>query len=422
MYDINLEKTILSHCLGDPSELGKILEILKPTDFYEKSHGDLWDKIGKGYAEGSIDTIKLMKGNHGQLVMDLVREAVFLDDDKSMQICETLKDLSQRRQVHTKCQAMLRECQNYENNFTSILSRFSDSLLDDCASGGSLVPLEKYSLEFVKKVELAAKGEIVGFPTGIQAFDRKFGGLHNGLYVMAGRPGMGKSALAFCIARNGGEQGRTTAVFSMEMEGSELYGRELSYRSGISGDRFLDGSLTKNEHLIWQKKLAEIKKLPIYIDESTSQRISQIKTKCMAFKKSKGLDLVIVDNAQIIGGDNRQSIREIVSQTSRGLKNLSKDLKIPVILISHMSRDIERRESKEPMLADLKESGSLEQDANGVIFLHRPGIYDNGETPLSKGKIILAKMRGHRTGAIWAKFDGPTTNWSDWDDAEDFLA
>jgi replicative DNA helicase len=303
---------------------------------------------------------------------------------------------------------------------------------------------------------LNSGGHLSGLTTGLEALNGKIGGLHKSdLVIVAGRPGMGKSSLATNMAFAAAQRflrdqedgietaksaGAPVALFSLEMSADQLATRVLAEQSGITSENLRMGRITQHEFRDLARAAAELQSLPLYIDDTPGLTIAALRTRARRLKRQKGIGMVIVDYLQLLQGTGRSSnenrVQEI-SEISRGLKTLAKELDVPVIGLSQLSRQVEQREDKRPQLSDLRESGSIEQDADIVLFIYREDYYLKAVEPdfplpeevdkqakyeawkekydpvAGRAEIIVAKQRHGSTGIVRVRFDGRTTKFSD---------
>jgi replicative DNA helicase len=307
----------------------------------------------------------------------------------------------------------------------------------------------KEALEMAERA-LNSGGHLSGFTTGLESLNSKIGGLHKSdLVIVAGRPGMGKSSLATNIAfsaaqrllrdqEDGIEPGKSAgtpvALFSLEMSADQLATRILAEQSGISSENLRMGRISQQEFRQLARAAAELQSLPLYIDDTPGLTIAALRTRARRLKRQKGIGMVIIDYLQLLqgsgkgsAGDNR--VQEI-SEISRGLKQLAKELDVPVVALSQLSRAVEQREDKRPQLSDLRESGSIEQDADIVLFIYREDYYLAAKQPgddhpdfaawqeemaraYGRAEVIVAKQRHGSTGKVRLKFDSRITKFSD---------
>ena len=296
---------------------------------------------------------------------------------------------------------------------------------------------------------LNSGGHLSGYTTGLESLNTKMGGLHKSdLIVAAGRPGMGKSALgtnmAVAAARRfvrdiaeglepSESAGAPAVIFSLEMSADQLATRILAEESGITSENLRTGRISQQEFRELARAAAELEGLPLYIDDTPALTIAALRTRARRLKRQKGIGLVVVDYLQLLQGSGRNSndnrVQEI-SEISRGLKQLAKELDVPVIALAQLSRAVEQREDKRPQLSDLRESGSIEQDADIVLFIYREDYYLAAKQPpedhpdfaewqeqmgraYGRAEVIVAKQRHGATGKVHLKFDSRITKFSD---------
>jgi replicative DNA helicase len=307
---------------------------------------------------------------------------------------------------------------------------------------------------------LNSGGHLSGITTGLDSVNGRIGGLHRSdLIILAGRPGMGKTALATNIAFNAAQRlvrdkedgidpaksvGAGVAFFSLEMSADQLATRILSEQSGISSENLRMGKISQQDFRNLARAAGELETLPLYIDDTPGLTIAALRTRARRLKRRHGIDLIVVDYLQLLQGSTKASgdgrVQEI-SEISRGLKTLAKELHVPVIALSQLSRAVEQREDKRPQLSDLRESGSIEQDADIVLFVYREEYYVNAKEPkrpdanstadvhaahdrwmaeasevFGLSELIIAKQRHGATGKVKLKFEAKITRFSDYAD------
>lgn len=259
-----------------------------------------------------------------------------------------------------------------------------------------------------------SKGEVTGIASGFVDLDRLTAGFHeNQLIIVAARPAMGKTVFALNIAVNAALAGKSVAIFNLEMDAVQLANRMLSSVGQIEGRKFLSGNFNNNDWTRLNEAMSQLENANIFINDMTESTIGAIRSKCRRLASSEtGLDLVIVDYLQLIsGGKNYGTNRQQeVSDISRALKLLAVELHIPIIALAQLSRSVEQREDKRPIMSDLRESGSIEQDADIVSFLYRDSYYKKGttESGASISELIIGKHRNGRTDTIKLIFKGDT--------------
>lgn len=270
-----------------------------------------------------------------------------------------------------------------------------------------------------------------GLSTGLADLDRRMGGLQNSdLIILAARPAIGKTSLAVNIARHLADQGRPVAFFSLEMSGDQLATRVLSEMAGVPSADLRRGSVSDDSFDRVIAATRQLQTLPVYIDATGGLTIAQIAMRARRLKRTKGIQAVFVDYLQIMGASGKRGRVEEVTEMTVGLKALAKELDVPVVALSQLSRQVEGREDKRPRLADLRESGSIEQDADVVLFIYRDEYYlvqakpkegsaemfdwqAQMEAARGKAELIIAKQRHGPTGTVDVQFDAATTHFSD---------
>ena len=252
-------------------------------------------------------------------------------------------------------------------------------------------------------------GALIGVPTGFGELDSLLNGLQPGQLVMiAARPGMGKSTIGLDFARAASIKNKmTSAIFSLEMARNEIVMRLLSAESSIALQSMRAGKMSDTDWQRLARKMSAISDSPLFIDDSPNLTISEIRAKCRRLKQKHDLKLVIVDYLQLMSsGKKVESRQQEVSEFSRSLKLLAKELEVPVIAISQLNRSPEQRQDKRPMLSDLRESGSLEQDSDVVMLIHREDAYDRESPRASEADLIVAKHRNGPTATVTVSFQG----------------
>ncbi len=306
---------------------------------------------------------------------------------------------------------------------------------------------------------LHRKGDLAGITTGFESINRKIGGLHKSdLLIIAGRPAMGKTALATNIAFNAAKaykhdkdlgvpleenKGAVVGFFSLEMSSDQLASRILAEQAGLSSQNMRQGKLNQDQFNNLSRVAIELEELPLFIDDTPGLTIGALRTRARRLQRQHGLGLVIVDYLQLLRGTGTKGrgienrVQE-VSEITRGLKGLAKELSIPVVALSQLSRAIESRENKRPLLSDLRESGTIEQDADMVTFVYRPEYYHDqqqpdpgtaehlqwqaeGEKLFGMAEFIIGKQRHGPTGIIELKFEAEITKFSDLPVSDDYL-
>jgi replicative DNA helicase len=267
-----------------------------------------------------------------------------------------------------------------------------------------LAPIQEIIRNYYDRIEYlyAHRGEPLGVPTGYVDLDRLLGGMQRSDFIIvAARPSVGKTALCLSFARNAARHGQHVAIFSLEMSGEQIVQRLVSAETGIDSQRLRLGNLREDEWPLFVQATGKLADHPIFIDDTPSISALQLRTKARRLHAEHGIDLIIVDYLQLMTGESRSENRvQEVSFISRSLKALARELDLPVVAASQLSRAVEQRTDKRPVLADLRDSGSLEQDADVVMFIYRDELYHPETEKQHIADIIVSKHRNGPTGAI----------------------
>ncbi len=268
-----------------------------------------------------------------------------------------------------------------------------------------LVPLDQVASEYYDMIQYLYEhqDEPLGIPSGFNDLDALLGGFQKGdLIIAAGRPGMGKTSFLLSLALNAVRRShQKVAIFSMEMSRDQIIQRFVASETGIDTQRLRLGRLTEEEWTRFTLSIANLSELGVYIDDTPALSAVQLRTKCRRLQAEYGLGLVMIDYLQLMNSGSRTENRvQEISTISRGLKELARELKVPVLAASQLSREVERRQDKHPVLADLRESGSIEQDADVVMFLYRDEVYNEDTEYPNMAEIIISKHRNGPIGAV----------------------
>lgn len=460
-HNLEAEQGLLGALLVDNRAYEKIGDFLREVHFFMPAHGRIYEAIVKMIDRGQNASPVTLK-NYFEKDEDLseVGGAEYLADLAANVISvvniedygRTIYDSHMRRELIALGEEVVNESflHNIDSSAQDTVERAEARLYELAESGevkGNFVTLRDSVLVSIEHAERAfkTKGNVTGVTTGLKDMDAKLGGLHESdLLILAGRPSMGKTALAVNIAYNaarryaetGGEEGAIVGFFSLEMSADQLATRILSDRSGISGDAIRKGNIKQEDFRKFVEASQELSQVPIHIDDTPALSISAVRTRARRLKRQHGLGLLIVDYLQLLRGtgskqgmDNR--VQE-VAEITRGLKAIAKELQIPVLALSQLSRQVEQREDKRPQLSDLRESGSIEQDADVVMFVYREEYYlsrtepepgtekhmtwqESMEKAHNIGECIVAKARHGPIGAVKMYFNPDLTRFSDLD-------
>jgi len=434
-HNIEAEQAILGGVLINNDSMNQIMDILSADDFYREAHMSIFEGMVYLYNHGEpIDIITLSRFLTKKNLLERIGGSDYLTSiveavSTSAGIAyhaQIIKDLSVRRKLISQCSTISEACFQEWEETEGLLELAEQSIFDiaeDQIREG-LDSLEQVIKDSFKKLESAAAfdGFVTGVPTDFKDFDRLTAGLQpSDLIIIAGRPSMGKTALALNIGYNAAKRtGKAVAIFSLEMSKQQLGIRMLGFEASIDATKLRTGFLRDKEWERLTDSANRLTELPIFIDDSSAISVLEMKAKCRRLKKSHDLALVIVDYLQLIQGRRSAESRQIeISEVSRMLKALAKDLNVPVMALSQLNRKVEDRPNKRPQLADLRESGAIEQDADVIAFIYRDEVYHpDSEENRNIAEIILAKQRNGPTGYFKLTFRKELTAFGDYTEDE----
>ena len=419
---LDLEEAVLGAMLIDEKGVNEVIDILSPEVFYKKSHQLIFESIQRLFRESEpIDLLTVsadLKKNKNFEVIggDFYLIGLSQKVSSSAHIEYHSRIIQQKfiqRKLITISNEIISKSYNESTDVIDLLDEAESKLYDIAQNNikGSSETAQNLVIQAKNRIEEISKQEgLSGISTGFEKLDRLTSGWQpSDLIIVAARPGMGKTALALSMARNVSVQKKIpVAFFSLEMSSVQLITRLISSETGLSSDKLRTGKLADHE---WQQlniKVSDLESAPLYIDDSAALTIFELRAKARRLASSHDIKLIIIDYLQLmnLGSSNKAGNREQeISTISRNLKALAKELNIPVIALSQLSRAVETRGgTKRPILSDLRESGAIEQDADIVSFLYRPEYYgitewdDDMKTPSEgQGEFIVAK---HRNGAL----------------------
>ncbi|MAR64022.1 MAG: replicative DNA helicase [Rickettsiales bacterium] len=398
--NLGAEQALLGAIISNNLALEKVENFLEPEHFSSKINGLIFKTLKKLISNDQVadlNTLKIFLENDDDFIDNGGMSYLLKISENSISIInskqygELIYDLFIRRKLINLGTNLINE--SYENfeeqDSNEIIENIESNLFNLTNEGETQKGPKQFDNILEDTIEYAEKAfkkseDVVGLKTGLNDFDKKIGGLHKSdLIIVAGRPSMGKTAFATNIASNICNNKKSTKktnvlFFSLEMSSEQLATRILSEISKISSEGIRTGNLSKNEFEKLIKSSENLKDLSLFIDDSPALTISSIRTRSRRLKRKQGLDLIIIDYLQLLSGESRNlndnRVKEI-SDITRGLKAIAKELNIPIVALSQLSRKVEDREEKRPQLADLRESGSIEQDADLVVFLYREEYY-----------------------------------------------
>lgn len=425
--NIDAEEAILGAVLTNPISLTKILDLIKPESFYKPANKFIYEAILHLFSKNqAIDIVTVSERLNEIDKLELIGGRAYIND-LALNVVTTANIEYYAKIVQEK--AIKRELINagseivemaYDNFTTEATLDNAEKLIFNIAQKKTttdLVPVKELVLTSYEKIEYRYnhRDELIGVPTGFYDLDMITSGLQKSdLIILAARPSMGKTAFALNIAQNVAlKANKAVAIFSLEMPKEQLVQRMLCSEAEVDSQRLKTGNMQAKD---WEKLTTTMNLFadaPIYIDDAAGATVMDVRAKCRRLAmEEKELGLVVIDYLQLMEGSSsgKDDRNQQISGISRGLKTLARELGVPVIALSQLSRAVEQRTDKRPMLSDLRESGAIEQDADIVMFIYRDEYY-NKEDSENKGKaeVIIAKHRNGSVGSIQLLFQGSIT-------------
>ncbi len=435
----DFEESVLGVCLQIGGSMDEVIDILNADCFYLESHQHIWKALTELYRNNEpIDYLSVKRKLEKANTYDKVGGVVYLTELTSKVASASNLEYHARIIVEQYLRRELmkishKTIQNAMDDGNDVFDAYAQAVsnIEGLLSGvmkyeaksiGSIHQKNLVESKYVAKHKIAS-----GVPTGYRNLDNFINGWQKtDLIILAGRPAMGKSicGLSFCL-NPALKENIPTALFSLEMSNEQLVGRAESNLSYIESSRIIKKQLTEAEIDLLEQRCKDLNTAPIYIDDSPSLTLLDLKGKARKLVKDKGVQMIVIDYLQLMTAEGKKNSNreQEVSQISRGLKALAKELKIPIIALSQLNRLVENRSEKRPTLADLRESGSIEQDADMVMFCYRPEYYEitqyeiGGETLSTDGLMILivAKHRAGSLGELRFGFNGELTKLENYD-------
>ncbi len=433
-HDLDAERSVLASILLDNDVCPTALELLKPEDFFRPSHRQIFDVMRELSEQGRpIDptTLATVLRQRNQLdsVGGIPGISALLDayalPSNLEAYAQTVKDKALLRRALEVCQEGIEACRRGDKAASAILDDLERDIFEvgEARIRGGFVPVAEVARSQLHQVEAAYESShrLIGLATGFTDFDRLTNGLQaSDLIIVAARPSAGKTAFCLNIAQHAAvAEGKCVGIFSLEMSKESLVMRLLCAEARVDSQRMRSGYLSREEWKRLADALAVLTPARIFIDDTPGISVAEMRAKARRLKSQHGLDLLIVDYLQLVRGRGRAENRQTeVSQISRDLKGLAKELHVPLIALSQLSRASETRADHRPLLSDLRESGSIEQDADVVAFIFREEMYNPTEDNAGRAELIVAKQRNGPTGTVYLTFIKSCTRFDNlWEEA-----
>ncbi|MBS4177629.1 replicative DNA helicase [Lederbergia citrea] len=419
--NIEAEQAVIGAIFLEPSALILASEILIPEDFYRSSHQKIFDCMLKLSETGkAVDLITVTEELAAAKLLEDVGGVSYLSEIAvSVPTAANIGYYARIVEEKSLLRRLIRTATNIatdgysrEDEVDALLSEAEKQIMEVAQrkNAGAFHNIKDVLVRTYDNIELLhhQKGDVTGIPTGFTELDKMTAGFQrNDLIIVAARPSVGKTAFALNIAQNvGTKTGENIAIFSLEMGAEQLVMRMLCAEGNINAQNLRTGALTDED---WRKltmAMGSLSNSGIYIDDTPGVRIGEIRSKCRRLKQEHGLGMILIDYLQLIQGNGRsgENRQQEVSEISRSLKALARELEVPVIALSQLSRGVEQRQDKRPMMSDIRESGSIEQDADIVAFLYRDDYYDQESENKNIIEIIIAKQRNGPVGTVSLAF------------------
>lgn len=410
------EQSVIGSMIMDRDAIMAATEIINGTDFYDQQYMILFETMIELSNEGKpVDLITLQDRLKEKDVPAQVSSLEFIRDlvaavPTSANIryyAQIVRDKSVLRKLIKSAEETANDCYLDKDNLDSIIEKAEKSVFNIVQNRGSkeFTDIKDVVLRSIDSIEAAAKnqGSVTGVATGFYDLDYKTAGLQpSDLILIAARPSMGKTALALNIAEYVAlKTNVTTAIFSLEMSQDQLVKRILSMNSKVDSQAIRTGNLSNDDWTSLMESARIIGNSNLVIDDTSAISVSEMRSKCRKLKIEKNLGLIIIDYLQLMSGSKRsESRQQEISEISRSLKSLAREINVPVVALSQLSRAVESRPDKRPMLSDLRESGAIEQDADVVMFIYRDDYYNHDTEEPGVSEIIIGKQRNGPVGTV----------------------
>lgn len=427
-HNIEAEQSVLGSMMMDTDAVAVAVERLKKSDFYNPKHREIFECIKELYTENSpIDLVTIKNKMTEKDILEKIGGVDYLTEiievvptsTRVKHYSKIVEEKSLLRKIIKSSREVMGLSFEQKESIEDILDKAEKNVFDILQNRNSedFAEMQDVLMESFEQIEKIynSDGSVTGISTGFTELDYKTTGLQDADFVLiAARPSMGKTALALNIAQHAAlKENTSTAIFSLEMSKGQLINRMLCTEAMVDAQRVRTGNLRQTDWKKLTKAMGPLSKAPIYIDDTPGITPSEIRAKARKLKLEKGLDLILIDYLQLMnGGGNNESRQQEISKISRQLKAIARELEVPVVALSQLSRACESRADHRPMLSDLRESGAIEQDADVVMFLYRDEYYNPDTEKKNQGEVIIAKQRNGPTGTIELAWLGQYTKFA----------
>lgn len=420
--NIEAEQSVLGSILLENSAVNRVMEILSASDFYSEAHRKIFNMIyDLSERSDPVDLITLSNALKDKNLLDSVGGTAYLASlvdnvpsaANAANYAKIVKEKAILRGLITSATEIIDSCYETSSEVDDILDKAEHSIFEISENKvrQDYFPIRDIVKDSFRSIEdLYSRQQLItGVPTGFEKIDDLTAGLQKSeLIIIAGRPSMGKTAFALNIALHAAMEGQIpTAVFSLEMSKEQLAFRLLSSEARVDSQRLRKGFLGETDWPKLTMAAGRLSEAPLYIDDTAAITVLEMKAKSRRLKADRGLGLIVVDYIQLMRSSYRNESREReISDISRSLKALAKELNVPVVALSQLNRQVESRTNRRPQMADLRESGAIEQDADVIAFIYRDEVYNKSDDNIDKGiaEIIVAKQRNGPTDTVKLAF------------------
>ena len=428
-HSVESEQSILGSIILDKDAIITVAETINPSDFYKEAHKIIYESmLSLNSNNEPIDLITLIEELRKEGHLDNIGGISYLTSLSTIvpttsnvkYYANIVKEKSVMRQLIKASNEIINLGYDASTDVQEILNKAEKSIFDISQekSGDDIQPINAVLQDTFDMIEklCTEKKEVTGITTGFKDLNKKINGLQRtDLILLAARPAMGKTAFSLNLVQNAALKGdASVAVFSLELSKEQLVQRMLSAQSNVELSKIKTGTLGESDWPRIIDGMAVLSEAKIFIDDTPGIKISEIRSKCRRLKMEKGLDLILIDYLQLMEGEGKNENRQQeIAKISRSLKILAKELDCPVVALSQLSRSPELRKDHRPILSDLRESGSIEQDADIVMFLYRDEYYHDDSEKKNIGEVIVAKNRHGETGNVELVWFGQVQKFAD---------
>ncbi len=430
-HNMEAEQSVLGCMLLDKESVATATDFLDSDDFYADAHKEIFDSMVEIYDRGEpVDLVTVTEQLRQRGTLEAVGGVAYLSD-LSMAVPSTanikyyvdiVEEKAILRRLIAACNEIIKQSYEAREEIDLIIDHAEKSIfqITQRNTASDFEPIKTVLLDTYAKIEELSKnkGKIIGVPTGFHDFDQKTSGLQPSDFILvAGRPSMGKTSFVLNIAQYAAIRANVpVAIFSLEMSKDQLVQRMLSAEANVELQKIRTGDLSEEDWIKLVEAAGPLSQAPIYIDDTPGISVMEMRSKARRLKLEKGLGMIIIDYLQLMSGRGRaESRQQEISEISRSLKALARELGVPVVTLSQLSRAPEARTDHRPMLSDLRESGAIEQDADLVAFLYRDEYYNPDTEKKNIAEVIIAKQRNGPTGTVELVWLGQYTKFANYE-------